>query len=281
VKKILVAVVTVTAIGCASNQAERKTNSAPESSAERRSDRDASPVERIRGAKKSESTPPDWGYSGEIGPSEWGGLGPEFAMCALGKNQSPVDLAGALEVDEPPEPSLDYAQTPSEFVHKGQAIQVNYSSGNTMSVEGRDFQLLQMHFHTPSEHTVDGETFPLEAHFVHADEDGNLAVLGLFVEEGEPSDQIEALLQEVPTQKGQTVSIDDTDFDASEMLPDSRENYRYNGSLTTPPCSEGVRFYILTETVTASPGQIRSIHDAVGYDNARPVQPLDSRIIVR
>ncbi len=244
------------------------------------------PVEEIQKAREAKTNKPPtdetkWGYGEDNGPETWGTLAPEFAMCELGKNQSPIDLADALEVEDLTEPEVDYGKSPSEFAHKGYAIQVNYPSGNTMTVGDETYNLVQMHFHTPAEHTIDGEQPSLEAHFVHAGGDGNLAVLGVFFEAGEENEQLAALLADVPEKKGETVSLEGTEFASAEMLPEERSAYRYNGSLTTPPCSEGGRFNILTEPVTASKEQIDSIREAVGHDNARPIQPTNARSIIR
>jgi carbonic anhydrase len=222
-----------------------------------------------------------WGYGEDNGPAEWAALSTEFAMCELGKNQSPVDIIGALQTEELADPSLAYQEGPSELVHKGFALQADYPSGNQMTVGGESYELLQMHFHAPGEHTIAGEEFPLEAHFVHSNEQGNLAVLALMFEEGQANAQLDNLLKDPPTEKGEKVSLEGADFDAVEMLPSPMPHYRYNGSLTTPPCTEGVRFFILSDAVSASAEQISTIREAVGHPNARPVQPINARVIVR
>jgi carbonic anhydrase len=245
-----------------------------------------SPVKAIQKDREARANRPptkevSWGYGEESGPEKWGSMAPAFAMCDLGKNQSPVDFADVMEVEGLPEPEVDYGEAPKEFVNKGYAIQVNYPSGNTMSVGDETYGLLQMHFHTPSEHTVGGEQHAAEAHFVHANEDGDLAVLGVFVKEGEKNEQLAALMQDVPGSKGESVSLEGSEFSSVDFLPETRSAFRYNGSLTTPPCSEGVRFNILTEPVSASAGQIEALRGAVGTDNARPVQPMNARSVVK
>ncbi len=255
--------------------------------AEEASSEETPAAEKIQEAKEAAEAeanqPPEpgaeWGYGADNGPAQWGTIDPAFAMCDLGKNQSPVDFTDTLEAPGLPDPALSYDQDPSELVHMGFALQVNYPEGNQLTVGGESYNLLQMHFHTPGEHTVEGDEFALEAHFVHADEDGNLAVIGVLFEEGEANEQLDVLLENPPTEKGQKVSLVDAGFESTEMLPVTRDHYRYNGSLTTPPCSEGVRFFILSEPVSASAEQVEGIREAVGHDNARPVQPTNARII--
>lgn len=237
-------------------------------------------VEQFLDATESDDAP-EWGYSNEIAPENWGRLGAQFAMCELGKNQSPIDVTGVRELDAPPEIEVAYGNAPGELVHTGHALQANVPEGNEMAVGDATFEMLQVHFHAPSEHDVEGEKFPLEAHFVHQNDRGELAVLGVLYEEGESNDTLAALLEETPDESGERVSLKETEIDLSGLFPDSKSAYRYGGSLTTPPCSEGVHWHLLTEPVSASSDQIEALQSAVGHDNDRPVQPLNARIIVK
>jgi len=243
-------------------------------------DSEQSLVEQFEEATESDDVP-SWGYSGENGPENWGRLGPQFAMCELGKNQSPIDVKRVRELSSAPEISVNYGEAPSELMHTGHSLKVKVPEGNSMTVGDASFELLQFHFHTPSEHHVEGEEFPIEAHFVHQNEDGELGVLGVMFEEGESNDQLADMLEEIPENEGDSVSLSDADIDTTGLLPDSKSAYLYGGSLTTPPCSEGVHWHLLTEPMTASSEQIEMMRSAVDEANDRPIQPVNARTVVK
>ena len=208
----------------------------------------------------------DWSYEGDTGPAQWAELSPAYAACA-GERQSPINLTGATAADGP---ALDqaYAPTAAEVVDTGHGLQVN-TGGGTLTVDGTTYDLIQFHVHTPSEHTVDGSDYPAEIHFVHQAGD-SLAVVGVFVEEGNTNDGLETWLQSI---EGNESSIE---YDVNTLLPDQRSYYTYSGSLTTPPCSEIVRWVVLDAPITASSDQLDALRDR--HDgNARPVQALGDR----
>lgn len=238
-------------------------------------------VDQFRQASETRQDTPKWGYSGDSGPENWGRLGPRFIMCDLGSSQSPIDIEGVRELANAPEIQIDYGEPPGAFVHTGHALQVNVPKGNAMTVGSERFELLQAHFHAPSEHTIGGEEYPLELHFVHQNDEGELGVLGVMFESGESNETLAALLEKMPEPKGKSASLKEARVDMSGLLPESRSAYRYSGSLTTPPCTEGVHWHLLTETVSASSEQIQKIQSAVGHANNRPIQPVNARIIVR
>jgi carbonic anhydrase len=214
-----------------------------------------------------------WSYEGDDGPEHWGGL------CSTGKNQSPVDLHDAVKAKLAPL-SFKYESLAQDVFNNGHTVQVTYAPGSTLTVDSHQYQLKQFHFHAPSENLLNGKHFPLEAHFVHADADGNLAVVAVFFEKGAANAALDKLGKDLPVRAGDKHDLD-AKLAAVELMPKTREYYRFSGSLTTPPCSEGVNWLVLKHPVTASEQQIEQLHAAMGHDNARPVQPLNARIIVQ
>lgn len=218
----------------------------------------------------------DWGYSGDESPENWGDLSPEFEMCKLGKSQSPIDLNDQSSSSAE---SLDftYKNTPFQVINNGHAIEVAYKPGSSIKIEGKRYELLQFHFHAPSEHTVKGEDYPMEAHLVHQSEDGQLAVIGVFLKEGQYNPFIETLWANIPTQKGERI-VRGVTVNASALPPKDKSYYHYTGSLTTPPCTEGVNWYVLKQPIEISSQQLAKFQ-SVYRGNARPVQPLNQRVI--
>ena len=221
----------------------------------------------------------EFGYSGESGPENWGRLRPEWQACSIGVNQSPVDLDHLIEA-ELPALGIRYTASGHEVVNNGHAIQVNANPGSTLEVDDKTFHLQQFHFHVPSEHRLEGRSFPLEAHLVHADAQGALMVLGVLFEVGAPNDVLDTILTSLPSGVGQKRALD-RPIAAAGLLPSNRDYLRYNGSLTTPPCSEAVRWLIMKNRVTASQVQIDRIGAAIGFANNRPLQPVNARQLLR
>ncbi len=219
-----------------------------------------------------------WGYSGEGAPQNWGKLDPQFATCATGKSQSPIDLGKSMNGAATPV-RLDYKKGTAEILNNGHTVQVNYRPGSSLAVDGRSFELKQFHFHSPSENTFNGKHFPLEGHLVHADKDGNLAVVAVMFSAGSANPFIASLWKMMPAKEGEKKSLAEP-LSALEMLPAERHYYRFTGSLTTPPCSEGVRWLVIQEPVSASKAQISAFAKAIGFPNNRPVQPLNARQVL-
>lgn len=220
-----------------------------------------------------------WGYEGKEGPERWGKLDPEFSTCADGRNQSPIDLTAMVE-GELPDIDIRYQPGGEAVVNNGHTVQVNYAPGSTILVDGHRFELKQFHFHSPSENTIDGRSFPLEAHFVHADAEGNLAVIAVLFQEGKENTALKSAWRKMPSHAGEPVPLAQQ-MDAAALLPEDRDYYRFNGSLTTPPCSEGVWWLVMKSRVSASKAQIAKFSQAMGHPNNRPVQPLNARMIVQ
>ncbi len=235
-------------------------------------------LSNLQGAIASENEI-HWGYTGDEGPGNWGSLSPDYAQCQSGNHQSPINLNGAIAADLS-EFQIDYAEVPLKILNNGHTIQVNAESGNTLTLDGTVFELLQFHFHHPSEHTVNGQSYPMEIHFVHRNEEtGELAVLGVLVEEGEENMALKSVWDYLPSRMRPEMEISDTAIDLEAILPESRSTYRYFGSLTTPPCSEVVRWVVFQEAIELSSSQIEAFSQIFPL-NARPVQPLNQRFLL-
>lgn len=220
----------------------------------------------------------EWGYEGETGPANWHKLDPAFRMCGEGRNQSPVNITGVVEAELPPLKIKEGGQV-TGLVHNGHTVKATVSEGAGLEMDGHHFALKQFHFHAPSENAVDGKLYPMEIHFVHADKDGNLAVVGVFVKKGAENDTLARLWKALPRKKGDTTKPEGVS--ATALLPKNRAYWRFNGSLTTPPCSEGVRWFVLKTPVEASEAQIQAFEKVMGHANNRPVQPLNARLILQ
>ncbi len=220
-----------------------------------------------------------WGYSGASGPSTWGDLGPEYGTCKLGMSQSPVNIAPskALRADLGPI-EFDYRDTPLKMINNGHTIQANYSSDSFMRVSGNTYKLLQLHFHSPSEDAVNGKPYDMQAHFVHQSSEGQLAVVGVFLKKGKHNPFIGTLWNEMPHEVNHE-QVSQTQINGSNLLPSNGSYYHFSGSLTTPPCSEDVQWYVLQTPVEVSAEQIKKFVSLVGH-NARPTQPLNDREVI-
>jgi len=218
-----------------------------------------------------------WGYAGDIGPAQWGDLSPAFAACKLGVSQSPIDLTSDTEA-KPHDLDFRYASVPLEIINNGHTIQVNYAPGNVLLSGGRQLALVQFHFHHLSEHTVDGKPTDMEMHLVHQDAAGNLAVVGVFLAAGQQNEALQPVWAHMPAAVGEERQVEGVTVNAADLLPADLSYYSYVGSLTTPPCSEGVHWFVLQRPVEVSPEQIDRFA-ALYPDNARPTQPLNERTL--
>jgi len=219
----------------------------------------------------------DWSYEGETGPDNWGGLSDAYAVCETGTQQSPIDLAGAVEA-EGVMPAIAWGALSGAAVsNDGLGLKVDAPGAGALILNGARYDLLQFHFHHLSEHTVDGEAYPLEVHFVHAAENGDLAVVGVFYEIGEENAELAEIWDAIPA-AGESAELD-AELDLAAFLPDDQEGWRYAGSLTTPPCSETVAWTVMEEPLEASEAQIEAFA-ALFPDNARPTQALERRFVL-
>ncbi|MGI9570862.1 MAG: carbonic anhydrase [Desulfobulbia bacterium] len=221
-----------------------------------------------------------WSYEGDDGPDNWGELSDKYSRCRDGQNQSPVDLVADYEVDLP-ELVFEYHGTPLKETNNGHTIMLNVTKGNFLSVPEKNwkFELQQGHFHSPSEHTINGEHFPMEIHLVHTGSKGELVVVGVMVEEGEEDPMLNRIWSFMPEAVGETRESPLTVFEAG-VMPPTRDYFSYDGSLTTPPCSEGVSWIVLHEPLTASAEQVERFKQRVGPSTNRPIQPKNARVIL-
>ncbi|MGB4811941.1 MAG: carbonic anhydrase family protein [Methylophilaceae bacterium] len=226
----------------------------------------------------SAETQKHWEYSGETGPQNWATLTPEFGACS-GKNQSPINLTGFIEANLKPI-KFSYTSVGSEIVNNGHTVQVNYATGSSITLDGIQYELKQFHLHAPSENLINGKSYPMEAHLVHADKDGNLAVVGVMLAEGKENKALAKIWPQIPREAGEKQTLSSA-VTASGLLPTNRDYYRFNGSLTTPPCSEGVRWLVMKKPITASKQQIETFTQAIHHANNRPIQPANARPVLQ
>lgn len=218
----------------------------------------------------------DWSYTGADGPTYWGSLNPDYKRCSEGVQQSPIDLRDA-ERASPPKLTIDYLTSSLGLDNTGYSIEAMPEPQGGIELRGTRYDLIQFHFHAPSEHTFDGKSLPLELHFVNEAEDGSLAVLGVIAVEGAANPAYDKLIGALPGSEGETASVDGVDVAA--LLPADAANAQrwvYAGSLTTPPCSEGVSWSVFAKPIELSAEQISAFTDLYDHNN-RPVQPLGSR----
>jgi carbonic anhydrase len=219
-----------------------------------------------------------WEYAGKAGPTHWAELNPDYFSCNGGKNQSPVDLTGLINAELPPL-YFNYTHGPNELLNDGHTVHVHFPPGNTLTLNEHSFELKELHFHTPSEHHIEGRAFPLEGHLVHADAQGNLAVVSLLYQEGAPNPIIAQLWNALPKHPGERHLLMEQ-ITALEFIPPSQSYDFYPGSLTTPPCTEGVEWIVLEQPLSISPQQVHTFMQVIHYPNNRPVQPLNARLVL-
>jgi carbonic anhydrase len=228
----------------------------------------------------AEQDAPHWTYEGEEGPDHWGELIAEYRMCADGMNQSPINLVADVHT-ELPELVFDYYSTPVDQINNGHTIQQNIRPGSFLRIPDRgvSYEFKQFHFHSPSEHKIDGRSFAMEMHFVHASEEGAYFVVGVMIAEGKEHPVLKQLWSFMPENPGET-SKDPIGVEETNLLPPTREYFSYSGSLTTPPCSEGVKWIVLKTPIEASAEQIATFKSRVGEFTNRPIQAANARLII-
>ncbi|OCG22242.1 MULTISPECIES: carbonic anhydrase [unclassified Gilliamella] len=221
---------------------------------------------------------PHWDYEGEAKPENWGKLSPEFSTCENGKNQSPINIEHALKTHHD-KLKLVFKPGKQEIINNGHTVQVNVDEGNTLEIDNEVFTLQQFHFHTPSENEINGKHFPMAAHFVYKSKNGDLAVVGLMFKKGKPNLELAKAWQQIPTEAGSTAVLNQS-VDIKALLPNRLNFYRFSGSLTTPPCTEGVIWIVLEQESNVSTEQIEKFHSIMHHNNNRPIQPLHGRVII-
>lgn len=218
-----------------------------------------------------------WGYTGSNGSVRWGDLEPNFSLCKSGTKQSPINIATFYqETMSALEP--DYRSVPLTVANAGNTMRVGYAPGSGFSLDGFRYELRRIEFHTPSEHYMDGASWPMEAQFVHQGSDGSLAIIAVMIKAGKQNPTFEAILQNLPANPGAVRKVETVNLAAGALMPESLDYYAYEGSLTMPPCTEGVQWFVLKDPVEISEDQIKAFQDRFPF-NARPVQPLNGRVV--
>lgn len=233
----------------------------------------------LLGAFLSAQQPPPhtWDYGASHGPSHWGDLSPEFAPCSHGHHQSPIDIRNPQKADLPPL-QFDYKPAPLDIIDNGHTIMINYAPGSFLSVGGRKYELKQFHFHRPSEEKINGKGFAMTIHLVHADAQGKLAVVAVLLQQGKDNALVHELWSNMPVEKENEQRLNNVQIDADGLLPSDRGYYTFSGSLTTPPCTEDVTWFVLKHPVTVTTAEIEQFSKLYRND-ARPTQPLYERIV--
>lgn len=238
-------------------------------------------------AQQISARPAHWGYDQEDGPTEWAMLSPVYALCASGKTQSPINIE-RIDAKGGATWKLDYKTTSLRIAHNehmediidnGHTIQITVDEGSTFTFGEKSYNLKQFHFHTPSEHTLDGKHAPMEMHLVHQSADGSLAVIGVLFQEGQVANEnFKKIIANLPNAKGESKHVADANLELKVHLPKDNYAYHYTGSLTTPPCTEGVQWLVLRDPVLLTADQIKAFSSRIGHSN-RPTQPVNDRTI--
>jgi carbonic anhydrase len=221
--------------------------------------------------------PPHWTYTGETGVDKWGSLGKDYATCSLGHRQSPIDIRRTVKADLPPL-KFAYKPVPLSIIDNGHSIKVDTPDAGSLTLEGVSYELVQFHFHKPSEERINGKTYDMVAHLVHQSKDGKLAVLSVLMEAGKEQSLIRTLWNHLPLEAEKQFTYSDVKIDPSLLLPAKRNYYTFLGSLTTPPCTEGVLWLVLKAPLQISKEQLASFA-TIYRNNVRPVQGVNNRVI--
>jgi carbonic anhydrase len=238
------------------------------------------PAQPEASAAPAPSGPPRWGYDA---PEKWGDLAPDWATCKTGQKQTPIDLASKSELGKDLKPlAFTYAPVPLQIFNNGHTVQVKNTAAASVMAGGQKWDLVQFHFHAPSEHTVDGKAFDAELHLVHKNAAGELAVVGVLLNKGKESKALAPFFDNAPKDvSSEPKAIDKASVDLKGALPGKTAYYTYSGSLTIPPCTEGITWFIFTQPMTISDAQIGKLKDTMGPNSARPIQPLNGRTVQR
>ena len=222
-----------------------------------------------------------YGYAYTVDPDHWGSL-PNGAVCASGQEQSPVALTTAGSVQQPVDaPVFHYRTSRVNMRNTGHTVEFAYDAGSTITLGGRDYTLKQFHFHTPSEHTKNGVEYPLELHLVHTDSNGNAAVVvGVLIQEGAVNAALYTAFKNLPKHAEEQSSPVGAVINASALLPHNKSFFHYAGSLTTPPCSEGLKWFVMKNPIEMSDSQLAAYQRLPHLNPSnRPVQPLNGRTV--
>jgi carbonic anhydrase len=225
-----------------------------------------------------ETHAPHWSYTGQNDPKHWSEVDPSFSACSTGHHQSPIDIKNGQKADLPIL-KFDYNAAPLSIIDNGHTVMVNYAAGSTLTVGDKVYELVQFHFHHPSEEHINGKKYDMVAHLVHSDANGHLAVVAVLFKRGPANPVLATLWKYVPVEKEKVASPPDVSINAKDLLPTDLGYYTFSGSLTTPPCTEGVTWYVLKASTALSPQQLASFAKLYPADN-RPIQPTYQREIL-
>ncbi|MDR2264835.1 MAG: carbonic anhydrase family protein [Enterobacter asburiae] len=221
-----------------------------------------------------------WSYEGEGAPEHWGELDDAYKTCQSGMNQSPINIDSTVKARLSPL-QTHYTDGPVTLTNNGHTIQAaeKAETRDTITLDKQNWTLQQFHFHAPGENTVHGKKYPMEMHLVHKNADGELVVVAVMFDKGTANSELEKLWSVMPEQAGQNVTINQ-ELDLNKLLPKNKTYWRFSGSLTTPPCSEGVTWIVLQKPLTLSAAQLAKFTHTMRHDNNRPVQSLHGRVVV-
>ena len=258
------------------------------------------PVMSLHASTESGGHAVHWGYTGSAGPTRWGGISNEFALCGSGKRQSPVDIQSEKPAALYPL-RFQYQSVPLQVINNGHTLQANYDTANgeeivniggklypvhtnptynsTLMLGDVPYKLLQFHFHTPSEHAREGERYAMEVHLVHKNASGNLAVIGVLLKRGRQNPTLQKILDNVSGSINEVNAVQGISVNATDLLPRNHQVFHYSGSLTTPPCSENVNWFVMKTPMEVSDKQVVRFAKLIGK-NARPLQAMHWRSIL-
>ena len=219
-----------------------------------------------------------WGYENNTAPKHWSTLSKDYILCKQGNQQSPIDII-ANSKTLLPKLGFAYNKNATSIINNGHTVQVNIQAGNSIIVDGFPYELKQFHFHTPSENNINGKSYPLEAHFVHASQTGKLAVVAVMFEIGKTNPTLKKLWKHFPLEENKSKKIAFTANDIKSLLPKDRSYYKFTGSLTTPPCTEEVKWNVFKVAITVSKEQVDQFFAIFNHKNNRPIQEKNKRII--
>ncbi|GAB3482008.1 carbonic anhydrase [Azotobacter salinestris] len=221
---------------------------------------------------------PHWSYEGHTGAEHWGNLHSDYATCKHGQAQSPIDIQHSDVAGAELSPiAFEYAPSPAKVANNGHTVQIDFDAAGHIKLGEESFRLHQFHFHTPSEERVNGETHPMVAHMVHRSDAGELAVVAVLFREGRRHEALDKVFATMPGEAQGKAELAEL-FHPAHLLPEAQDYYHYIGSLTTPPCTEGVRWHVLKQPMEVSAEQIAAFRKLYPM-NARPVQPLNGRAV--
>ncbi len=229
-------------------------------------------------AQNSSPQPIPWSYQGANGPEHWGDIESSYATCKTGMHQSPIDITNAQQAELAPI-HFDYKLSPLKIVNNGYTVQINYEPGSSITVNGAVYQLIQFHFHHPSETEIDGQKFDLELHLVHKNAEGRVAVVSILMKSGSENAALRDLWTYLPREIGKEIEKKKVQINAEDFLPANRNYYNFSGSITIPPCTENADWYVMKTPVDVSPLEINAFAKLYP-DNARPTQSANGRPIV-